>query len=186
LLPLLYREILAREQQLSLGKILQDDNQFDAVIAPPEVWSLVQGVIKPPLSNKCIFIQLKELHLSPILAYTPESWANAVREQCERTAKGVVLRPEGVFYIHSDAKIWNEAGKDWVAEAEVHLRTIAIPVSFPHRQVLVAVEAIESSSGRMRILTWQLHPIFARQPDLKEEQIEDIVRIYNGQLTITP
>lgn len=165
--PLVFRESLARNKRMLIGKVMKQDDPWDVVIHDEAELRAVHGTSKPMPDP--LFIQLKEVFLHGVIE--PLELAELL-EHIQNTAKNAIQKytgrePAGILHLHNRMALKNTSVKD-LEECLASLR-FEEPVLF--KQISITL-------GN---LNWQIYPIFHPIGSLGPEEIPQLKELYGFQ-----
>ncbi len=173
--PILFRESLARGKKMMFGKISEENNPFDVIIAEEdEVYkSEGRGSVRN-LEEKALLIQVKEIFEKEPVTTTLTDWIAAVNKRIEK-ARIVVMKPEGVLLLHNSYIADGFTWKEFVDS----LRQIRFSNDYPYRQVVISVGDQDDSPMKSRLHAWQLYPTFESVGSVTHEEVSKLKEIYD-------
>jgi|SRR3989344_3125268 len=162
--PLVFRESLARNERMLIGKVMKQDDPWDVVIHQEAQLRAVHGTGKPMPDP--LFIQLKEvflygatepLELLEMLKHVQSTAKNAIQKYSGR-------EPVGILHLHNRISVQNVSVKD----IEEGFALIKFEEPIPFKQISITL-------GN---LNWQIYPFFHPIGSLGQAEIPKIKSLY--------
>jgi len=170
--PLVFRESLARNKQMLIGKVMKQDDPWDIVIHDEAELRAVHGTSKP-LPDP-LFVQLKEIFLhGTIQPIELTEWL----EQVQNTAKNANEKyagrePMGILHLYNRIPFKETSLKD----LEESLTSIKFEEPIPFKQISITVD-----DRKLGSLNWQIYPFFHAIGSLGQDDIPKIKSLYGFQ-----
>lgn len=163
--PLVFRESLALNKRMLIGKVMKQDDPWDVVIHEETQLRAVHGTNKPMPDP--LFIQLKEVFLHDI---TEPLELTELLEHIQSTAKNAIKKysgrePVGILHLHNRMIVKNTSVKD----LEEGLTSVKFEELVPFKQVSITLGS----------LNWQLYPFFHPIGILGQEEIPKLKELYD-------
>lgn len=167
--PLLFRQSLANNQRMLIGKVMEQNSPWDVVIHEETQLRAVHGTNKP-LPDP-FFIQLKELFSYGVTqTIVLDDWLMQVKETIGKAKEKYKGRdPEGILYIYNRLPLESTPLK----KLEEELALIKIDEPIPFKQVTITVDA-----GVTGVLSWQLYPSFHAIGSVQQKDILKLKDLY--------
>ena len=164
--PLVFRESLARNKRMLIGKVMKQDDPWDVVIHEEATLRAVHGTGKPMPDP--LFVQLKEVFLHGIIepVELPE-----LLKHIQSTGKKAIQKysgrePVGILHLHNRIPVTTS-----VKDLEEDLASIKFEEPVPFKQIVITL-------GN---LNWQMYPSFHPIGNLGPEEIPKLKSLYDFQ-----
>lgn len=162
--PLVFRESLARNKRMLIGKVMKQDDPWDVVIHEEAPLRAVHGTGKPMPDP--LFIQLKEIFLYGV---NEPFGLPELLKHIQSTAKNAIEKyrgrePVGILHLHNRIPATTS-----VKDLEEGLALINFEEPVPFKQVVITLGS----------LNWQIYPTLHVIGNLGSEEIPKLKELYD-------